>query len=72
MQSVPMDQLCTLANLEKRRIKMPSYGLTFSVEFFDVLRNVLARPMDVTWPSVPEDIAMMVEPITFLKLLAVA
>lgn len=28
-------------------------------------------PMDVTWPSVPEDIAMMVEPITFLKILAV-
>jgi len=28
-------------------------------------------PMDVTWPMVPEDIAMMVEPITFLKILAV-
>eukprot|EP00435_Cladocopium_sp_Y103_P065063 s552_g26.t2 len=28
-------------------------------------------PMDVTWPIVPEDIAMMVEPITFLKILAV-
>lgn len=31
-----------------------------------------ARPLDVTWPSVPEDIAMFVEPMTKLKFLAVA
>jgi len=30
-----------------------------------------ALPMDVTWPIVPEDIAMMVEPITVLKFVAV-
>ena len=28
--------------------------------------------MDVTWPRVPEDVAMLVEPLTFLKFLAVA
>lgn len=31
----------------------------------------LVLPMDVTWPRVPEDVAMLVEPLTFLKFLAV-